>query len=65
MDFAEIALFKRYSVIYLPIDDAIYDVLQASHTLLIYYCTAHATFDRTELLPTELTLSVSAVGRSI
>ena len=29
------ALFKSYAVIYLPIDAAIYDVLQVSHTLSI------------------------------
>ena len=35
MDFAKMALFKSYAVIYLPIDAAIYDVLQVSHTLSI------------------------------
>ena len=35
MDFAKMALFKSYADIYLPIDAAIYDVLQVSHTLSI------------------------------
>ena len=35
MDFAKMALFKSYAVIYLPIGAAIYDVLQVSHTLSI------------------------------
>ena len=56
MDFA---LFKTYDVIFLPIDAAIYVILQASHTLSISYCTAHVKFDHTELrlLPIELTSS--------
>ena len=40
------ALFKSYAVIYLSIDAAICDALQVSHTLLIFYCTARANFDR-------------------
>ena len=35
MDFAKMALFKSYAVIYFPIDVAIFDVLQVSHTLPI------------------------------
>ena len=35
MDFAKMSLFKSYADIYLPIDAAIYDVLQVSHTLSI------------------------------
>ena len=37
------ALFKSYADIYLPIDAAIYDVLQVSHTLLSA-SAARATF---------------------
>ena len=35
MDVAKMALFKSYAVIYIPIDAAIYNVLQVSHTLSI------------------------------
>ena len=60
VNFAKMALFKSYSVIYLSIDTAICNVLQVSHTLSIFYCAARATFDRPCLSirahqPTELT----------
>ena len=46
VNFAKMALFKSYAVIYLSIDAAICNVLQVSHTLSIFYCAARATFDR-------------------
>ena len=43
VNFAKMALFKSYAVIYLSIDAAICNVLHVSHTLSIFYCAARAT----------------------
>ena len=49
VDFAKMALFKSYAVIYLSIAAAICDVLQVSHSLSVLYCAARVTFDRRSL----------------
>ena len=59
MDLAEIALFKCYGIIYLPIDAAIYDVLQVSHTLQSTAPSVRPLTTATQLvlnLSTELTV---------
>ena len=45
VEFAIMALLISYGVIYLPIDAAIYDVLQVSHTLSISLIPLRRTCD--------------------